>query len=174
MVSEWDYSYHQSKWNYGNVDIAYPYLNNDFLQHLNDENSYNGHYTVFRKAPPSGNLLQFKIILQNKPHIGINDLCNDIIKLINEREYETLLQGGATFSLRISQDNLKEIIINNNLLYWAASRNVMIIVDENTNKKRFDEGWYLLPFLITRIFLLFEICVRLRSFIRLPKDTTFK
>ncbi|ETO07638.1 hypothetical protein RFI_29754, partial [Reticulomyxa filosa] len=54
----------------------------------------------------------------------------------------------------------------------------MIIVAENTNKKRFDEVWYLLPFLITRIFLLFEICVRLkhkrRNFIGLSRDTIFE
>ncbi|ETO03668.1 NTPase, partial [Reticulomyxa filosa] len=86
-----------------------------------------------------------------------------IIKSIDEESYETLLQEGATFLLGLNQKDLKETVIK---------------IAENANKKRFDEGWYPLPFLITRIFLLFEICVRLkrerRGFIGLPKGTTFE
>ncbi|ETO02859.1 hypothetical protein RFI_34554, partial [Reticulomyxa filosa] len=100
-----------------------------------------------------------------------------IIKSIDEESYETLLEEGATFLLGVSQNDLKETVIKSSLLYWAASRSVKAIEAENTNK-RFDKGWDPLQFLIIRIFLLFEICVRLkregRNFIGLPKGTTFK
>ncbi|ETO35102.1 hypothetical protein RFI_01972, partial [Reticulomyxa filosa] len=73
---------------------------------------------------------------------------------------------------------LKETLIKNNLLYWAAGRNIVFIKTENANQRIFDEGWYPLPFLINRIFLLFEICVRMkregRSFIGLPRGKTFE
>ncbi|ETO00020.1 hypothetical protein RFI_37439, partial [Reticulomyxa filosa] len=69
---------------------------------------------------------------------------NGIIKSIDGESYEILLQEGANFLLGVSQNNLKE----------------------------FDEGFYQSPFLITRIFLLFEICIRLkgkRNSIKLPR-----
>ncbi|ETN98113.1 hypothetical protein RFI_39404 [Reticulomyxa filosa] len=103
---------------------------------------------------------------------------NGIIKVIDEESYETLLQEGATFLLGVSQKELKETLIKNNLLYWAAGRNIVSIKTENANQRIFDEGWYPLPFLINRIFLLFEICVRMkregRSFIGLPRGKTFE
>ncbi|ETO11587.1 hypothetical protein RFI_25789, partial [Reticulomyxa filosa] len=238
-----------------------------------------GNYTVLHEAAKLGDLSQLKLILQNNPHIDINDSCNEyrqtplhlainnkhwdvaryciekgawidvregainasvlrtpfenimelimkhkndknnkeyldamdmckwilkqrtiypmkrieyamdyvkdklvdeegITKSIDEENYETLLQEGVTSLLGVSQNDLKETVIKSNLLYWAASRNVKAIEAENTNKKRFDEGWYPLPFLITRIFLLFEICIRLkregRNFIGLPRGTTFE
>ncbi|ETN99090.1 hypothetical protein RFI_38397, partial [Reticulomyxa filosa] len=49
---------------------------------------------------------------------------------------------------------------------------------ENSIKKKFDEGWDPFSFLTFRIFLLFEVCVRLkregRHFIGLPKRMTFE
>ncbi|ETN99814.1 hypothetical protein RFI_37653, partial [Reticulomyxa filosa] len=87
---------------------------------------------------------------------------NGVIKNIDEESYETLLEEGATFLLGVSQKQLKETLIKN----------------KNSIKKKFDEGWYPTPFLIFRIFLLFEICVRLkregRSFIGLPRHMTFE
>ncbi|ETO33960.1 hypothetical protein RFI_03136 [Reticulomyxa filosa] len=48
---------------------------------------------------------------------------------------------GATFLLGMSQKQLKEILIENNLLYWAAGRSIILIKAENSNVKKFDEGW---------------------------------
>ncbi|ETO01026.1 hypothetical protein RFI_36414, partial [Reticulomyxa filosa] len=49
---------------------------------------------------------------------------------------------------------------------------------ENSIKKKFDEVWDPFSFLTFRIFLLFEICIRIKregkSFVRLPRDSTFK
>ncbi|ETO01111.1 hypothetical protein RFI_36330, partial [Reticulomyxa filosa] len=49
---------------------------------------------------------------------------------------------------------------------------------ENSIKKKFDEGWDLFSFLIFRIFLLFEVCIRIkregRSFVGLPRGIAFK
>ncbi|ETN99413.1 hypothetical protein RFI_38068, partial [Reticulomyxa filosa] len=87
---------------------------------------------------------------------------NGVIKNIDEEDYETLLEEGATFLLGVSQKQLKETLIKNSVLYWAASRNVKSIDIENSIKKKFDKGWHPMPFLIFRIFLLFEICVRLK------------
>ncbi|ETO01185.1 hypothetical protein RFI_36255, partial [Reticulomyxa filosa] len=73
---------------------------------------------------------------------------------------------------------LKDMLIKNNLLYWAAGRNIISIKAENSNKKKFDKGWDPFSFLTFRIFLLFEICVRIkrkvRNFIGLPRGTTSK
>ncbi|ETO02723.1 hypothetical protein RFI_34690, partial [Reticulomyxa filosa] len=79
-----------------------------------------------------------------------------VIKVIDEESYETLLKEGATFLLGMGQKQLKDMLIKNNLLYWAA-------------------GWDSFSFLT---FLLFEVCVRIkreeRSFIGLPKRMTFE
>ncbi|ETN99919.1 hypothetical protein RFI_37548, partial [Reticulomyxa filosa] len=103
---------------------------------------------------------------------------NGVIKIIDEESYETLLEEGATFLLGMSQKQLKEILIKNNLLYWAAGRSIILIKAENSNVKKFDEGWDLFSFLIFRIFLLFEICIGLRqegtSQMRLPRGSKFK
>ncbi|ETO02775.1 hypothetical protein RFI_34638, partial [Reticulomyxa filosa] len=103
---------------------------------------------------------------------------NGVIKVIDEDSYETLLQEGATFLLRMSQEQLKDMLIESNLLYWAAGQNIISIRRENSNQRRFDEGWHPFPFLAFRIFLLFEVCVRLkregRCFIELPKYMTFE
>ncbi|ETO14922.1 NTPase [Reticulomyxa filosa] len=97
---------------------------------------------------------------------------------INLEDYKTLMQEGASFLLGVHQGQLQKMLINCNLHYWATARNVTLIKTENSNKKRFDEGWYPIQFLRYRIFLLFEICVRLkregRTFIELPKNTTFE
>ncbi|ETO01294.1 hypothetical protein RFI_36146, partial [Reticulomyxa filosa] len=73
---------------------------------------------------------------------------------------------------------LKEVLIENNLLYWAAGRNIILIKAENSNVKKFDEGWDSCSFLTFRIFLLFEICIGLKqegkSQMRLPMGSTFK
>ncbi|ETO10960.1 hypothetical protein RFI_26416, partial [Reticulomyxa filosa] len=73
---------------------------------------------------------------------------------------------------------LKDLLINNSLLYWGASRNIIYIKPEDCKKQRFDEGWHSTPFLAFRIFLLFEICVRLkrekRKSVELPKNTIFE
>ncbi|ETO10968.1 hypothetical protein RFI_26407, partial [Reticulomyxa filosa] len=102
---------------------------------------------------------------------------NGITKSIDEESYETLLEEGATFLLGVNQKQLKDILIKNNLLYWAAGRNVASMNVENSIKKRFDEGWDPFSFLIFRIFLLFGICVRIkregRNFVGLPRGTTF-
>ncbi|ETO20144.1 hypothetical protein RFI_17077 [Reticulomyxa filosa] len=101
-----------------------------------------------------------------------------IEKDINEKDYEILLQEGAAFLLGETQKNLEEILHENNSLYWAASRDIKSIKFERSKKKRFDEGWHPSLFLKYRIFLLFEICVRLkrdkRGHIELPKKTTFE
>ncbi|ETO02502.1 hypothetical protein RFI_34930, partial [Reticulomyxa filosa] len=100
---------------------------------------------------------------------------NGVKKDIDEKNYEILLQEGAAFLLGETQKNLEEILHENNSLYWAASRDIKSIEFEESKEKRFDEGWYPSQFLIYRIFLLFEICVRLkRGHIELPKKTTFE
>ncbi|ETO12507.1 hypothetical protein RFI_24868 [Reticulomyxa filosa] len=76
---------------------------------------------------------------------------------------------GATFLLGVSQAQLKDMLIKNHLLYWAAGLNIISIKAENSSKKKFDEGWDPFSFLTFRIFLLFEIC---RT--HLPSGTTFK
>ncbi|ETO01775.1 hypothetical protein RFI_35663, partial [Reticulomyxa filosa] len=63
----------------------------------------------------------------------------------------------------VNQTELKETLIKNNLLYWAAGRNIISIRAENSNSKKFDEGWYPMPFLIFRIFL----CERITSAIKI-------
>ncbi|ETO34309.1 hypothetical protein RFI_02785 [Reticulomyxa filosa] len=77
----------------------------------------------------------------------------------------------------MNQKQLKETLIKNNLLYWAAGRNVTSINIENSIKKKFDKGWDPFSLLTFRIFLLFETCIRLkrerRNFIGLPRGTTF-
>ncbi|ETN98129.1 hypothetical protein RFI_39388, partial [Reticulomyxa filosa] len=95
---------------------------------------------------------------------------NGVIKMIDDESYETLLEEGATFLLGANQTELKETLTKNNLLYWAAGRNVTSMNIENSIKKKFDEGWYTMPFLIFRIFLLQGGA----SQMRLPKGSTFK
>ncbi|ETN97797.1 hypothetical protein RFI_39729, partial [Reticulomyxa filosa] len=101
-----------------------------------------------------------------------------VSKVIDNTSYETLLLEGATFLLGENQKGLKDILMNKNLLYWGASRNVKSIEPENREKQRFNEGWHPIPFLALRIFLLFEICVRLkrdgRSHPELPRNITFE
>ncbi|ETN99956.1 hypothetical protein RFI_37511, partial [Reticulomyxa filosa] len=80
-----------------------------------------------------------------------------VIKMVDEENYEKLWEEGVTFLLRVNQTELKEILIKDNLLYWAAGRN-------NSIKKKFDEGWDQFSFLIFRIFF----------FIGLPKRMTFE
>ncbi|ETO29856.1 hypothetical protein RFI_07265 [Reticulomyxa filosa] len=101
-----------------------------------------------------------------------------VTKVVDEESYEILLQEGASFLLGINQKDLQEILINGSSLYWAARRNIKAIEFENSNQKRFDEGWDPRRFLICRIFLLFEICVRLKregkNYIGLPRQITLK
>ncbi|ETO03429.1 hypothetical protein RFI_33980, partial [Reticulomyxa filosa] len=101
-----------------------------------------------------------------------------VSKAIDEISYQTLLIEGATFLLGENQTGLKDLLINNSLLYLGASRNIIYIKPEDCKKQRFDEGWHPIPFLAFRIFLLFEICVRLkrekRNLVELPKNTTFE
>ncbi|ETN98622.1 hypothetical protein RFI_38870, partial [Reticulomyxa filosa] len=103
---------------------------------------------------------------------------NGVMKIIDEESYETLLEEGAIFLLGLSQKQLKKKLIEYNLLYWAAGQNIISIRRENSNQKMFDEGWDPFSFLAFRIFLLFEVCVRLKregkSFIGLPKRMTFE
>ncbi|ETO17843.1 NTPase [Reticulomyxa filosa] len=107
---------------------------------------------------------------------AIDYVKDKIIDAINDESYETLLQEGATFLLGVNEKELKETLIQNNLLYWAAGRNVVSITAENSIKRKFDKGWAPVPFLINRIFLLFEVCVQMkregRHFIGLPRRTT--
>ncbi|ETO05326.1 hypothetical protein RFI_32072 [Reticulomyxa filosa] len=99
-------------------------------------------------------------------------------KFIDDESYQTLLQEGATFLLGVNFGQLQQLLTNNSQFYWATRQNILSIKAENSDRKEFDEGWYVKEFLEYRIFLLFEICVRLkregRSFIGLPKDTTFE
>ncbi|ETO10825.1 hypothetical protein RFI_26550 [Reticulomyxa filosa] len=100
-----------------------------------------------------------------------------VSKKIDDTSYETLLVEGATFLLGENQKGLQEILMNKSLLYWGASRNVVLIKPENCKKQRFDKGWHPIPFLAVRIFLLFEMCVELKqkgtNKIKLPKNRTF-
>ncbi|ETN97100.1 hypothetical protein RFI_40431, partial [Reticulomyxa filosa] len=100
-------------------------------------------------------------------------------KLIDEDGVSKVIDDtSATFLLGKNQKGLKGILMNKNLLYWGASRNVEFIKPENCKKQRFDKGWHPIPFLALRIFLLFEICVRLkrdgRSHPELPRNITFE
>ncbi|ETO07733.1 hypothetical protein RFI_29658 [Reticulomyxa filosa] len=101
-----------------------------------------------------------------------------VSKVIDADSYQTLLIEGASFLLGMNQKELKEMLINDNLFYWAIGRNVKSIEPENLNPRRFDSGWHVTKFLRYRIFLLFEICVRLKRdgkyHIELPKNTTFE
>ncbi|ETO14619.1 hypothetical protein RFI_22749 [Reticulomyxa filosa] len=100
-------------------------------------------------------------------------------KLIDEDGVSKVIDTEVhLFLLGMNQKELKEILIDDNLLYWATGRNVVFMKNENLNRKRFDEGWYVMTFLRYRIFLLFEICVELKREgtcnIKLPKNTTFE
>ncbi|ETO03552.1 hypothetical protein RFI_33850, partial [Reticulomyxa filosa] len=68
---EWKFPTHQSKWNNGNIDrdIEYPCLNDEIEQVSNDENAFKGCYTVVHETAKSGDLSQFKLILQTHPDI---------------------------------------------------------------------------------------------------------
>ncbi|ETO00137.1 hypothetical protein RFI_37322, partial [Reticulomyxa filosa] len=81
---------------------------------------------------------------------------NGVVKIIAEERYEKFLEEGATFLLGMNQTQLKETLTKNNLLYWAAGRNIISIRAENSNSKKFDKGWDPFLFLPFRIFLLFE------------------
>ncbi|ETO00604.1 ankyrin 2,3/unc44, partial [Reticulomyxa filosa] len=191
-------------------------LNNEIEEVSNDENAYNGCYTVVHEAARSGDLSKFKLVLENHSNIDINDSCNEhrqtplhlainhqhwdiarycieqgayidikegavnslilrspfenIIKYImkhkknkNTKEYldamdtckwilkqrtmypikrieyaidyvkdklidkdgviKMIDEESATFLLGVGQEQLKGILIKNNLLYWAAGRN---------------------------------------------------
>ncbi|ETN98183.1 hypothetical protein RFI_39329 [Reticulomyxa filosa] len=52
---------------------------------------------------------------------------NIVIKIVNEENYKSLLEEGAAFLLEMIQKQLKEVLIENNLLYWAAGRNIILI-----------------------------------------------
>ncbi|ETN99361.1 viral A-type inclusion protein [Reticulomyxa filosa] len=98
-----------------------------------------------------------------------------IIKVIDEDSYQTLLMEGASFLLGMNQKELKEILINDNLLYWAAGRNVKSVIGENSIQSEFNKGWLSSTFQRYKIFLLFEICIRLKlteGCYELPKYTT--
>ncbi|ETO06862.1 hypothetical protein RFI_30534 [Reticulomyxa filosa] len=101
-----------------------------------------------------------------------------VSKVVDAESYEILLQEGATFLLGVSQTELQKMLINDNLFYWAVGRNIVFIKNENLDQKRFDEGWLVMTFLMYRIFLLFEICVRLkrerRYNVELPKNMAFE
>ncbi|ETO34686.1 PBS lyase HEAT domain protein repeat-containing protein, partial [Reticulomyxa filosa] len=215
---EWNFPTHQ--WTNDNDynDIPYPCLDNEVEEVPDDENEYKGCYTVVHEAARSGNLSQFKLVLQNHPDIDINDSYNkhgqtplhlainnrhwdiarycieqgayidiregavnslalrtpfeNIMKFImkhkkekNTKEYlnatemckwilkqrtmypmkrieyaidyvkdklidkdgviKIIDEESATFLLGVGQKQLKEILIKNNLLYWAAGRNVI-------------------------------------------------
>ncbi|ETO02946.1 hypothetical protein RFI_34464 [Reticulomyxa filosa] len=55
---------------------------------------------------------------------------NGVIKIVNEENYKPLLKEGAAFLSGMIQRQLKKVLIENNLLYWAA---------ENSNAKKLDE-----------------------------------
>ncbi|ETO03351.1 hypothetical protein RFI_34059, partial [Reticulomyxa filosa] len=62
--------------------------------------------------------------------------------------------------------------------YLKVHRNILYAKPENCEEQKFNEGWFSIPFLTFRIFLLFEICIRLkrkeRKLVELPKNTTFE
>ncbi|ETO05574.1 hypothetical protein RFI_31820 [Reticulomyxa filosa] len=93
-----------------------------------------------------------------------NQLTNEdgVIKDTDEKNYATILQRGAAFLLGTKQKDLQDTLIDSYDLYSEARKNVKAIILENSKQKRYDKGWDPLPFLTTRIFLLFEICVRLK------------
>ncbi|ETO34401.1 hypothetical protein RFI_02694 [Reticulomyxa filosa] len=98
---------------------------------------------------------------------AIDYVKDRLTRVADDKSYKTLLQEGAGFLLGENQKELQETLTNNNLLYWSASRNVSLIESEKSQKKkkkkkRADEEWQITPFLILRIFLLFETCVRLK------------
>ncbi|ETN99676.1 hypothetical protein RFI_37794 [Reticulomyxa filosa] len=47
---------------------------------------------------------------------------NGVIKIIDEESYEILLEEGATFLLGMTQKQLKEILIKNNLLKFKCKK----------------------------------------------------
>ncbi|ETO03469.1 26S proteasome non-ATPase regulatory subunit, partial [Reticulomyxa filosa] len=201
---EWKFSTHQSKRNNSNIDrdIQYPCLDDEIEQVSKDKKAFKRCYAAVHEAARSGDLSQFKLILQNYPDIDINDSCNEyrqtplhlainnqhwdiarycieqgayidiregavnsfilrtpfenimkfimkhkndknnkeieytmdyvkdksidqngVAKIVDEESYGTLLEEGATFLLGMSQKQLKDMLIKNNLLYWAAGRN---------------------------------------------------
>ncbi|ETO02529.1 phosphorylase [Reticulomyxa filosa] len=91
----------------------------------------------------------------------------------NDESDEKLLQEGASFLLGMSPTQLQEGL-DSNSVYWTNTQSIESIKHNNTNKKQWDP----IPFLIYRIFLLFEICVKLKQQgtinINLPKHTTFE
>ncbi|ETO03010.1 hypothetical protein RFI_34400 [Reticulomyxa filosa] len=113
-------------------------------------------------------------------------LLGVISEKLNEKQLEnainTLIDGfKGKYRLNRTESlgkQLKKVLIENNLLYWAAGRSIILIKAKNSNVKKFDEGCDSFSFLTFRIFLLFEICIGLRqvgtSQMRLPRGSTFK
>ncbi|ETO02564.1 hypothetical protein RFI_34854, partial [Reticulomyxa filosa] len=68
---EWKFPTHQSKWNNSSIDrdIEYPYLKDEIEEVSNDKNAFKGCYTVVHEAARTGDLSQFKLILQTHPDI---------------------------------------------------------------------------------------------------------
>ncbi|ETO20210.1 hypothetical protein RFI_17007 [Reticulomyxa filosa] len=67
-------------------------------------------------------------------------------------------------------EDYKVLLQEGSFFYWAACRNMKLIKTENSKKNKFS-------FLINRIFLLFEICIKLKqeeNNKKLTKDITFK
>ncbi|ETO36172.1 hypothetical protein RFI_00890, partial [Reticulomyxa filosa] len=64
-----------------------------------------------------------------------------VSKVIDEENCQTLLIEGASFLLGMNQEELQKMLINENLLYWAASRNVKSIEVENSIQSEFNKGW---------------------------------
>ncbi|ETO01437.1 hypothetical protein RFI_36003, partial [Reticulomyxa filosa] len=69
----------KEKWNNSSIDrdVEYPCLNDEIEEISNDENAFKGCYTVVHEAAMSGDLSQFKLVLQNHPDIDINDSYNE-------------------------------------------------------------------------------------------------
>ncbi|ETO02663.1 hypothetical protein RFI_34755, partial [Reticulomyxa filosa] len=76
---EWKFPTHQSKWIDDNTynDIPYLCLNNEIEEVSDDKNTYKGCYAIVHEAARSGDLSQFKLVLQNHPKIDINNSCNE-------------------------------------------------------------------------------------------------
>ncbi|ETO35048.1 hypothetical protein RFI_02026, partial [Reticulomyxa filosa] len=116
-TSGWCYSYYQSKWNYGNEDIAYTCSNNNTLQHLKDENSYKCHCTVLHKAARSGIeivelIMNHKNDKNNKEYLDAMNICKWILK-----QRAIYLMKRIEYAMDYVKDKLvNEIVLSNSLM----------------------------------------------------------
>ncbi|ETO15232.1 hypothetical protein RFI_22130, partial [Reticulomyxa filosa] len=104
-------------------------------------------------------MMKHKKNKNNKEYLDAMEMCKWISKQWTMYLMERIKYANEYVKDKLidQMKQLKEVLIENNLLYWAAGRSIILIKAENSNAKKFGEEWDLFSFLTFRIFLLFEI-----------------